>query len=96
MALPKLDDEDLAKLHSEVNQYINHRFVIATTAITIAGVVLGWIVTGRSSGSGSSGQAPQDREVAFFSRMANLTGEAQESTNFYGKCSRLLAVCATK
>ena len=29
-------------------------------------------------------------------RMANLTGEAQESTNFYGKCSRLLAVCATK
>ena len=32
----------------------------------------------------------------FFSRMANLTGEAQESTNFYGKRSRLLAVCATK
>ena len=30
------------------------------------------------------------------SRMANLTGEAQESTNFYGKRSRLLAVCATK
>ena len=25
-------------------------------------------------------------------RMANLTGEAQESTNFYGKRSRLLAV----
>ena len=25
--------------------------------------------------------------------MANLTGEAQESTNFYVKCSRLLAVC---
>ena len=29
-------------------------------------------------------------------RMANLTGEAQESTNFYGKRSRLLAVFATK
>ena len=29
-------------------------------------------------------------------RMANLTGEAQESTNFYVKYSRLLAVCATK
>ena len=29
-------------------------------------------------------------------RMANLTGEAQESTNFYGKRSLLLAVCATK
>ena len=29
-------------------------------------------------------------------RVANLTGEAQESTNFYGKRSRLLAVCATK
>ena len=32
----------------------------------------------------------------FFSRMANLTGEAQESTNFYGKRSLLLAVFATK
>ena len=32
----------------------------------------------------------------FFSRMANLTGEAQESTNFYGKRSHLLAVFATK
>ena len=32
----------------------------------------------------------------FFSRMANLTGEAQESSNFYGKRSRLLAVFATK
>jgi len=29
-------------------------------------------------------------------RMANLTGEAQESTNFYGKRSHLLADCATK
>ena len=29
-------------------------------------------------------------------RVANLTGEAQESTNFYGKRSRLLAVFATK
>ena len=35
-------------------------------------------------------------ELSFFSRMANLTGEAQESTNFYGKRSRLLAVGATK
>jgi hypothetical protein len=29
-------------------------------------------------------------------RMANLTGEAQESTNFYGKRSHLRADCATK
>ena len=37
-----------------------------------------------------------DHAKWFFSRMANLTGEAQESTNFYGKRSRLLAVCAMK
>src|SRR5271157_5680873 len=70
MPLPKPDDKDLAKLHSEINQYINHRFVIATTAITITGVVLGWIVVGPSSGSGLSGQAPQVREVAFFSALS--------------------------
>ncbi len=35
-------------------------------------------------------------DLLFFSRMANLTGEAQESTNFYGKRSHLLADCATK
>lgn len=41
--LPDLKPEDILKLHNEVNQYINHRFFITTTAITITGVVLGWI-----------------------------------------------------
>jgi hypothetical protein len=63
MALPKPDDKDLSKLHSEVNQYINHRFIIATTAVTISGVVLGWIVSGTSIAT--TPQQPQVREVAF-------------------------------
>ena len=33
------------------------------------------------------------RGIVVKTRMANLTGEAQESTNFYGKRSLLLAVC---
>lgn len=44
--LRTLDGEDLRKVHAEVNQYINQRFLISTTAITITGVILGWIITG--------------------------------------------------
>src|SRR5271157_2768104 len=51
---------------------------------------------GRESASalpqGLIGWAPA--AIRFFSRMANLTGAAQESTNFYGKRSLLLAVYA--
>jgi hypothetical protein len=35
-----------AKLHSEVNQYINHLFVITMTAITVFGLIGGWIISG--------------------------------------------------
>ena len=38
------NDEDVRKLHNEVNQYINQRFTVTMTAITISGVALGWII----------------------------------------------------
>jgi hypothetical protein len=62
MSLPAPNDKDQAKLHAEVNQYINQRFIIATTAITVSGVVLGWIVAGTSVGTGTT----QVRESVFF------------------------------
>lgn len=40
---------DITKLHAEVNQYINQRLVITTTAITIFGVSIGWLVFGSSN-----------------------------------------------
>jgi hypothetical protein len=39
-------DSDTAKLHSEINQYINQKLVIVNIAITTFGVVMGWVVTG--------------------------------------------------
>ena len=62
MSLPAPNDKDQAKLHAEVNQYINQRFIIATTAITVSGVVLGWIVAGTSVGT----ETTQVRESVFF------------------------------
>lgn len=43
--LPRLVKEDLAKVHNEINQYINQRFLVTTTAITITSVILGWSTT---------------------------------------------------
>lgn len=40
-----LDSEDKRKLHAEVNQLVNQRFVVTTTAISISGLVAGWMVT---------------------------------------------------
>jgi plastocyanin domain-containing protein len=42
--IPKPCDNDITKLHSEINQYINQRLVVTTNAITLFGVVIGWIV----------------------------------------------------
>ncbi|MBJ7899229.1 MAG: hypothetical protein GC158_04720 [Cyanobacteria bacterium RI_101] len=36
---------DVSKLHSEINQYINQRLTVITTAITVFGIFTGWIVT---------------------------------------------------
>ena len=62
MPLAPPNDNDRAKLHAEVNQYINQCFIIATTAITVSGVVLGLIVSGKDVGTG----APHVSETAFF------------------------------
>lgn len=44
---------DIAKLHAEVNQYINQRLTVVTNAITIFGVTIGWIVFGSSTSNTS-------------------------------------------
>lgn len=43
---------DVTKLHAEMNQYINQRLIITTTAITLFGVSIGWIVFGSSTATG--------------------------------------------
>ncbi len=40
---------DAAKLHSEVNEYINQKLTILNISITVFGVVMGWVVTGLAS-----------------------------------------------
>lgn len=50
--LNKPTDSDVSKLNSEINQYINQRLIVTTTAITIFGVSIGWIVYGSSTPTG--------------------------------------------
>jgi hypothetical protein len=45
----KPSSADISKLHAEINQYINQKLIIITTAITIFGVVMGWVVFGLSA-----------------------------------------------
>jgi hypothetical protein len=47
--LNKPTDSNVSKLNSEINQYINQRLIVTTTAITIFGVSIGWIVYGSST-----------------------------------------------
>lgn len=39
---------DAAKLHQEINQYINQKLTVINIAITTSSVVLGWVVAGLS------------------------------------------------
>jgi hypothetical protein len=41
-------DTDAAKLHQEINQYINQKLTVINIAITTSSVVLGWVVAGLS------------------------------------------------
>ena len=54
MSLKKPNQEDLRKLHSEINQIINQRFQLATAAITIFGVVVAWLLPNEQKSAGSS------------------------------------------
>jgi len=44
MALKGPTKEDLGKLHSEVNQIVNQRFILTTFAVTIFGIMLAWVI----------------------------------------------------
>lgn len=34
---------DIAKLHSEINSYVNHQYILQVAGLTILGVVLAWV-----------------------------------------------------
>ena len=44
MSLLGPDDEDIKKIHSEINQIVNQRFYLLTVAITAFGVILSLII----------------------------------------------------
>src|SRR4051812_47229350 len=44
MSLKGPTKEDLVKIHEEINQINNQRFIITTLSITVFGVTLAWIV----------------------------------------------------
>jgi hypothetical protein len=58
------DEQDTAKLHAEINQYINQCFIISMTAITVFGVIGGWILGGFTS-STLGGSQPQVKPITF-------------------------------
>lgn len=49
MQVESNSSSDVAKLHSEVNEYINQKLTILNISITVFGVVMGWVVTGLAS-----------------------------------------------
>jgi hypothetical protein len=46
--MASIHDTDAAKLHQEINQYINQKLTVINIAITTSSVVLGWVVAGLS------------------------------------------------
>jgi len=44
MTLKKPNDEDKRKLHNEINQIVNQRFLLSTLAVTIFAVIVAWIM----------------------------------------------------
>jgi len=53
MALKGPSAEDLVKIHNEVNQIVNQRFILTTIAVTIFGVGIAWIIPKEKPTSGS-------------------------------------------
>lgn len=47
MPLAKPNAEDRLKLGAEINQIINQRFLISMTALTLFGLIVGWLVAQR-------------------------------------------------
>ena len=46
--------EDLRKIHAEVNQVANHRFLITTLGITLFGVVMAWMIPDNPPSTGGT------------------------------------------
>jgi hypothetical protein len=40
----RINNRDVEKINSEINQHINSRLVVAMTAVTVVGVIEGWIL----------------------------------------------------
>lgn len=53
MPLKKPSPEDQRKIHSEINQIVNQRFLITTAAITVLGVVGAWLIPKTAPSSSS-------------------------------------------
>jgi hypothetical protein len=56
--MPDYRGEDIRKLHAEINQIVNQRFVLTTLAVTVFGVVTAWFIPRLGSASASSGLDP--------------------------------------
>ena len=54
MPLKKPNSEDVIKINSEINQIVNQRFVITTTAITVFGVMIAWMFPKSAPNPGDS------------------------------------------
>ena len=55
MPLEKPTDKDISKLHSEINQIANQRFLLSTLAVTIFGVISTWIMRETPTPNGQLG-----------------------------------------
>lgn len=53
--LQKPTDEDIRKLHGEVNQITNQRFLLATLAVTVFGIIATWIMKEPPASNGEIG-----------------------------------------
>lgn len=58
MALKGPNAEDLRKIHSEVNQITNQRFLVMTLAITVFGVITAWLLPKSTPMAGQPVGAP--------------------------------------
>ena len=54
MPLAKPEVEDLRKIHAEVNQIVNQRFLLVTLAITVFGAITTWIIPKQTPMAGES------------------------------------------
>jgi hypothetical protein len=53
MPLLRPNQEDINKLHSEVNQIVNQRLILTTLAVTVFGVMIAWLIPRNPPASGN-------------------------------------------